>query len=263
MNRAHNAEQALQCIPLVKKAGFQNFSVDLIYGAPTLSDTDWKNNVQMVIDNNVPHVSCYALTVEPNTALQKLIKLNKSEDVDPEKQATQFALLTDWLQDAGYEHYEISNFAKPGYRSKHNSSYWQNKTYLGIGPSAHSFDGTSRRWNVSNNALYIQSLKNNIIPYEEEVLSDVQKLNEYIMTSLRTMEGIDLNNVKEKFGEESVIKLKERSVKYIENHKVAMIVISNEKETIILTQQGKLFADGIAANLFFEGKINKVPDTVN
>jgi len=263
MNRAHNAEQALRCIPLVKNAGFQSFSVDLIYGTPTLSDTDWKKNVQLIIDNNVPHVSCYALTVEPNTALQKLITLNKKEDVDPEKQASQFALLTDWLQDAGYEHYEISNFAKPGYRSKHNSSYWQNKTYIGIGPSAHSFNGISRRWNVSNNSIYLQSLQKNIIPYEEEVLSDVQKLNEYIMTSLRTLEGIDLNNVKEKFGEENGIKLKERSLKYVENHKIALIVISNEKERIILTKEGKLFADGIAADLFFEEIINTVPNIIS
>jgi oxygen-independent coproporphyrinogen-3 oxidase len=252
MNRVHNAEQALRCIPLVKNAGFQNFSVDLIYGTPTLSDTDWKKNVQLIIDYNVPHVSCYALTVEPDTALQKLITLNKKKDVDPEKQASQFALLTGWLQDAGYEHYEISNFAKPGYRSKHNSSYWQNKTYIGIGPSAHSFNGISRRWNVSNNSLYIQSLIKNIIPYEEEVLSDIQKLNEYIMTSLRTLEGIALNKVKEKFGEENGIKLKEKSLKYVEKHKVALIV--TKKERIILTKEGKLFADGIAADLFFEEK---------
>jgi oxygen-independent coproporphyrinogen-3 oxidase len=246
MNRAHNAEQALRCIQLVKDAGFQNYSVDLIYGTPTLSDDDWKKNVQTIIDLNVPHVSCYALTVEPNTALQKMIKLKKKEDVDPEKQAAQFLLLTSWLQDAGYEHYEISNFAKPGYRSKHNSSYWQRKSYIGIGPSAHSFDGNFRRWNVSNNALYIQSLQKNKIPYEEEKLSEVQKLNEYIMTSLRTLEGLDLSFVKEKFGEEKCCKVQAASRKYEINSKLKI-----EDEKIILTKEGKLFADGIAADLFF------------
>ena len=250
MNRAHDAEQALQCIELVKNAGFQNYSVDLIYGTPTLSDDDWKKNVQTIIDLGVPHISCYALTVESNTALQKMIALKKKEEVDPEKQASQFLLLMCWLQDAGYEHYEISNFAKPGYRSKHNSSYWHRKTYIGIGPSAHSFDGDLRRWNVSNNALYIQSLQKNSIPYEEEKLTDVQKLNEYIMTSLRTIEGIDLDFIEKIFGQEKKIKLQAASVKYVSNHKLQTI-----NYNLILTNEGKLFADGIAADLFFEEKI--------
>jgi len=247
MNRAHNAKQALQCIQLVKYAGFQNYSVDLIYGTPTLSDEDWKHNVQTIIDLDVPHISCYALTVEPNTALQKMISLKKREEVDPEKSASQFLLLMDWLTTAGYEQYEISNFAKPGYRSMHNSSYWQGKSYLGIGPSAHSFDGSSRRWNISNNALYIQSLLKNSIPYEEEKLSDVQKLNEYIMTSLRTIEGIDLNFVKENFGEVNKQTLVAASMKYLHNYKLQT---TNHK--LVLTNEGKLFADGIAADLFFE-----------
>ena len=249
MNRAHNAEQASRCIQLVKNAGFQNYSVDLIYGTPTLTDDDWKKNVQTIIDFNVPHISCYALTVEPHTALQKMIALKKKEDVDPGKQASQFLLLTRWLKDAGYEHYEISNFAKPGYRSKHNSSYWQGKSYIGIGPSAHSFDGNSRKWNVSNNALYIQSLQKDNIPYEEEKLSEVQKLNEFIMTSLRTIEGIDLNYVEKKFGKEKRDKLQAISSKHIQNHKLQT---TNHK--LILTNEGKLFADGIAADLFFEEK---------
>lgn len=247
MNRVHDAEQALHCIHLIKNAGFQNISVDLIYGTPTLSDDDWERNVRTVIDLEVPHLSCYALTVEPNTALQKMISLKKAQDVDQEKQSSQFLLLTGWLQGAGYEHYEISNFAKPGYRSKHNCSYWQSKCYIGIGPSAHSFNGNSRRWNVSNNALYIQSMQKNIIPYEEEILSEVQKLNEYIMTSLRTIEGIDLDFVKEKFGERKKQKLQIASAKWQVNDK-----IKNVSDKIILTKEGKLFADGIAADLFFE-----------
>ena len=255
MNRAHDVEQALHCIELVKNAGFQNYSVDLIYGTPTLSDDDWKKNVQTIIDFGVPHISCYALTVESNTALQKMIRLKKKEEVDPEKQASQFLLLMDWLQNAGYEHYEISNFAKPGYRSKHNSSYWQQKTFIGIGPSAHSFDGNARRWNVSNNALYIQSLKKNIIPFEEEKLSEVQKLNEYIMTSLRTIEGIDLDFVEKIFGEEKKIKLQSASIKYIQNHKLLPIATGTVNNKHVLTNEGKLFADGIASDLFFEEKI--------
>ncbi len=247
MNRAHNAEQALHSIHLIKDAGFQNISVDLIYGTPTLSDDDWEKNVQTIVYLEVPHVSCYALTVEANTALQKMIRLKKKTDIESEKQAFQFLLLINWLQVAGYEHYEISNFAKPGFRSKHNSSYWQGKSYLGIGPSAHSFNGNSRRWNVSNNALYIQSMQKNIIPFEEEILSEVQKLNEYIMTSLRTVEGIDLDLVKEKFGEGKKQKLQIASGKWGLNSK-----IKNENDKIILTKEGKLFADGIAADLFFE-----------
>ena len=255
MNRAHNAEQALRCIELVKSAGFQNYSVDLIYGTPTLSDDDWKKNVHTIIDLGVPHISCYALTVEANTALQKMITLKKKEAVDPGKQASQFLLLTGWLQDADYEHYEISNFAKPGCRSKHNSSYWQRKTYIGIGPSAHSFDGNARRWNVSRNILYIQSLQKDIIPYEEEKLSEVQKLNEYIMTSLRTSEGIDLDLIENTFGKEKSDKLLEVSDKYFKNYKLLPIAIGTTNYKLILTNEGKLFADGIAADLFFEEEL--------
>jgi oxygen-independent coproporphyrinogen-3 oxidase len=243
MNRAHNAEQARHSIKLIKDAGFQNFSVDLIYGTPTLSDDDWKRNVETVIALDVPHLSCYALTVENKTALHKMIELKKAENVDPEKQASQFLSLMDWLNNAGYEHYEISNFAKPGLRSKHNSSYWQGKSYVGIGPSAHSFDGQKRQWNISNNQLYIQSLNNNIIPYEEETLTKTQQLNEYIMTSLRTIEGLDLNFIKEKVGEDVSIKLQTGAAKW--NKKINI-----ENDKILLTREGKLFADGIAADLF-------------
>lgn len=255
MNRAHNAEQALHCIQLIKNAGFHNYSVDLIYGTPTLSDEDWKKNVQTIIDLDVPHISCYALTVEPKTALQKMIHLKQEKEVNAEKQASQFLLLMNWLKDAGYEHYEISNFAKPGYRSRHNSSYWQNKSYIGIGPSAHSFDGNCRRWNVSNNAAYIQSLKKNIIPFEEEKLSEIQKLNEYIMTSLRTIEGIDLDFIKEEFGELKSDILKAASLKYFNNYQSLSLIKGDVNQKLILTDEGKLFADGIAAEFFFEEQI--------
>ena len=159
MNRAHNTTQALECILLAKEAGFNNFSADLIYGTPGLTDEEWKMNVDQLINLDAPHIACYALTVEPNTALQKMISLKKKADINTDQQARQFLLLMKWMRDAGYEHYEISNFAKPGFRSRHNSSYWQGKKYIGIGPSAHSYDGKIRKWNVANNAFYIRSIK--------------------------------------------------------------------------------------------------------
>lgn len=244
MNRAHTAEESLKCIDKVREAGFDNFSVDLIYGSPLLSDDDWKRNVDIVIEKNIPHISCYALTVEPKTALDKLITQHKTASVDPEKQAQQFLSLMDWMQQGGYDHYEISNYAKPGKRSKHNSSYWQGKHYFGFGPSAHSFDGKSRKWNIANNALYIQSLQNNQLNFEEEVLTETQMLNEYIMTSLRTMEGLSLDIVSTKFGKDKSEKLKMKSEKW--KSKINFI-----NSSICLTNEGKLFADGIAADLFF------------
>jgi oxygen-independent coproporphyrinogen-3 oxidase len=246
MNRVHTAAESLFCIDKIKEAGFSNFSVDLIYGSPLLTDDNWKRNAETVIEKNIPHVSCYALTVEPKTALDKMITLHKKEPVDPEKQARQFLWLMDWMEKAGYEHYEISNFAKPGFRSKHNSSYWMGESYYGFGPSAHSFDGRNRRWNIANNALYIQSLQKDTIPFEEEILTEVQELNEYIMTSLRTIEGLNLEHVSEKFGGEKSDKLKVKSQKYSTTGKLEV-----DKENILLTKEGKLFADGIAADLFF------------
>ena len=246
MNRAHSAKDSLRCIEEIKKAGFTNFSADLIYGSPLLSNEDWKKNVDILIEKNIPHISCYALTVEPKTVLDKMVAQHKKQSVNPEKQAAQFLLLMHWMQLAGYEHYEISNFAKPGSRSKHNSSYWSGKKYYGFGPSAHSFDGKIRKWNIANNALYIQSLKNKLIPFEEEILTTTQQLNEYIMTSLRTMEGLNLDIIKEKFGEKVKNDLKVASDKWKAGGK---LVVNNEK--IILTKEGKLFADGIAADLFF------------
>ncbi|MGG9961611.1 radical SAM family heme chaperone HemW [Ferruginibacter sp. SUN106] len=263
MNRAHTAVESLICIDKIKAAGFTNFSVDLIYGSPLLSDADWKKNVQTIIEKDIPHISCYALTVEPKTALDKMIATKKKAPVDAERQAQQFLLLMDWMQEAGYEHYEISNFAKPGLRSKHNSSYWSGEKYYGFGPSAHSYfplgelsaaqlgepplrgDPPKRKWNIANNALYIQSLQKGLIPFEEEVLTETQQLNEYIMTALRTMEGISTKYISTKFGEEESRKVIAASRKYESTGKLKI-----ENEKIILTKEGKLFADGIAADLF-------------
>lgn len=249
MNRAHNVADALTCIDAIKDAGFKDYSIDLIYGSPLLSDDDWKRNVSIIFDKNVPHISCYALTVEPKTALHKMIKTHKKETIDAEKQAEQFLLLMDWMEDAGYEHYEISNFSKPGMRSKHNSSYWQGKYYYGFGPSAHSFNGATRRWNVANNSLYLHSLKQNKIPFEEEILSDTQKANEYIMTALRTMEGIDLEKTVAVFGENITGEILSASKKWQTGNKLTFT-----QSKLVLTREGKLFADGIAADLFITEK---------
>ena len=245
MNRAHTAKESLKCIDEILAAGFTNFSVDLIYGSPLLSNDNWKKNVDIIIEKNIPHISCYALTVEPKTALDKMINQHKKAPVDAEKQAEQFILLMEWMQQSGYEHYEISNFSKPGLRSKHNSSYWLGKNYYGFGPSAHAFDGKRRQWNIANNALYIQSLKKGIIPFEEELLTVTQQLNEYIMISLRTMEGISLTIVAEKYGEIAIQKLQTGSKKWTLSGKLILI-----NDSLVLTREGKLFADGIAADLF-------------
>ncbi len=245
MNRAHTAAESLVCIDKIKAAGFTNFSVDLIYGSPLLSNDEWGRNVQTALEKEIPHISCYALTIEPKTALAKMITLKKKAPVDAEKQAQQFLLLMDWMEIAGYEHYEISNFAMPGFRSKHNSSYWSGEKYYGFGPSAHSFDGESRRWNIANNALYIQSVQKNIIPFEQEILTQTQQLNEYIMTSIRTIEGISLDYVRAKFGEHKSSIIEASCNKYENTGKLI-----RENRKIILTASGKLFADGIAADLF-------------
>ncbi|MEO6548417.1 MAG: radical SAM family heme chaperone HemW [Ferruginibacter sp.] len=246
MNRAHTAVDSLRCIKDIQEAGFTNYSIDLIYGSPLLSNEKWKANVKTVVENKVPHISCYGLTVEPKTALDSMIAQKKMAPVDPERQAAQFLLLMDWMEAAGYEHYEISNFALPGMHSRHNSSYWQGRKYYGFGPSAHSFDVVSRRWNIANNALYIKSLENDRIPFEQEMLTSNQQLNEYIMTSLRTQEGIDLEKVNHQFGEKFSVGLLRSSIKYTENNQM-----DNSKSHLILTKSGKLFADGIAADLFF------------
>jgi len=244
MNRAHTAQQAISNLQLAKTY-FDNITIDLIYGTPTLPDEKWQHNVQQAISLGISHLSCYALTVETGTALAHMIDKHKTTDVNTDDQARQFLLLIDWMREAGYEHYEISNFALPGKRSRHNSSYWQGAAYLGLGPSAHSFNGESRQWNISNNALYIQSLNNNTVPFEIEKLTDTQRLNEYIMTSLRTMEGLDVDYVAKNFGETVSNKLQQLSIQFIEAGK-----LQREKGRLQLTKEGKLFADGIAAALF-------------
>ena len=245
MNRAHNAQQAHDCIKLAQEYGFHNITIDLIYGVPNLSNEQWIENIHKALKLNISHLSCYALTIEPKTALDKLIKSHKKEPVDADKQAEQFIILMNELQAAGYEHYEISNYAIPGFRSKHNSSYWQGIHYIGIGPSAHSYNGNSRQWNIANNSLYIQSINNNTLPSEIEILTMDEQYNEFVMTSLRTMEGINLNKLATIFGSDKLTYTQQEIIKWINSGHV--IVINNH---IILTQTGKLMADGIASDLF-------------
>ena len=246
MNRAHSATESIQCIDEMKAAGFDNFSIDLIYGSPLLSNENWEKNMAIALDKRIPHIAAYALTIEPKTPLDKMIRLQTKAGVDNEKQAEQFLLLMNRMETGGYDHYEISNFALPGSRSKHNSSYWQGKKYYGFGPSAHSFDGKKRQWNIANNAKYIQSLQNNIIPFEAEVLTSTQQLNEYIMTSLRTIDGMNLNIIANRFGNNYHKQLEIAVAKW-----EAVNKIYKKGEAYILTKEGKLFADGIAADLFF------------
>lgn len=245
MNRAHNAQQAKDCILLAQQEGFHNLTIDLIYGTPGLSNERWITNIETAIALNIPHLSCYALTVEPNTALDKLIQKGNKADVDQQLQATHFDLLTTYLERAGFEHYEISNFALAGFRSKHNSSYWQGKPYLGLGPSAHSFNGATRQWNISNNALYLKSIEQDLVPFEAEQLTDEQQLNEYIMTSLRTMEGCSMKLIEEKWGEQNAAAIKNAAEKYLQED-----YLSLSNDHFILTKKGKFLADGIAAELF-------------
>jgi oxygen-independent coproporphyrinogen III oxidase len=244
MNRAHNAEQAYHNLQLAR-IQFANITMDLIYGSPLLTDEMWKQNVEKAIDLDIPHLSCYALTVEEKTPLHKNIGLQKTPDVDNEKQARQFLLLMQWLRDAGYEHYEVSNFAKPGFCSRHNSSYWKGDKYLGLGPSAHSFNGKERQWNVANNQKYIFAIANGGVFYEKEILTERDKLNEHIMISLRTNEGLNLSTVEEKWGKEKAALIEQQLKTHVHQNEV------NKKGFIYsLTDEGFLKADGIAASLF-------------
>jgi oxygen-independent coproporphyrinogen-3 oxidase len=244
MNRAHNAKQAVESIQLAKKY-FEDITVDLIYGSPLLTDELWKQNVNRIIAMDIPHLSCYDLTVEEKTPLHKLISANKTVDVDNDKQARQFLLLMKWLRENGYEHYEVSNFAKKGFRSRHNSSYWKGEKYLGLGPSAHSYNGNERRWNIANNNLYIKSMNENTAKREIEILTPNQRLNELIMISLRTMEGLDLNKLEKQFGTTERARVDKQLQKFISHQ-----LIKLNDGFAQLTDAGKLRADGIASELF-------------
>lgn len=247
LSRTHTSSQVIQCITDAKQADFHNLSIDLIYGIPTLTDEGWEQNLQKAFSFGIPHISAYSLTVEEKTPLEVMIRRGKIKSVDENLSLSHYQILSHLMQQNGYEHYEISNFCRPGAYSRHNTAYWQGSSYLGIGPSAHSYNGSSRCWDVANLLKYIETAANGNVASEQEILSPATQLNEYIMTSLRTMWGCDLEKVEQKFGEISAGKLLAGAQVYL---KAKQMVFENRK--LILTPEGQLFADGISSNLFNE-----------
>jgi oxygen-independent coproporphyrinogen-3 oxidase len=245
MNRPHHAAEAEGSVKRAQDAGFENITVDLIFGYPLLSDAKWKHNLHKVFEMDIPHVSAYSMTVEPQTALATFISKKKQPPMNEGQSANQFNIMLDAMQANGFEQYEISNFSKPGQYSRHNSNYWRGVKYLGIGPSAHSFNGETRQWNIANNALYIKSIIENTIPAEIEELTETNRLNEYIMTSLRTMWGLDLDKLNTIAPGASADVLK-AAKEYFERG--SLLQTGN---VLTLTPQGKLYADNVAAGLFF------------
>ncbi|HET8752839.1 MAG TPA: radical SAM family heme chaperone HemW [Salinimicrobium sp.] len=245
MNRAHNAAEALDSISLAKKY-FQNISIDLIYGVPGMSEERWKKNLEITLDLGVPHVSSYALTVEPKTVLKKMIETGKIAAVEDLLAGNHYEILTETMEKAGFDNYEFSNFGKPGFFSRNNTAYWFGKPYLGIGPSAHSFDGNSRKWNVSNNTLYIKSIQKGQIPAEIEELSTADRYNEYVMTRLRTKWGISISEVEEKFGSEYKNYLLKESKKGILDK-----LLELNGDRLYVSKKGKFLSDGVASELFW------------
>ena len=244
MNRSHTSNQAMNCIKSAVKY-FDNISVDLIYGIPGLDNSRWKENIEILISHNISHISAYALTVEPKTALKKYIDNGIIAPIDDSQSQEQFHILLDVLEDHNYENYELSNFAKNNLYSVNNSAYWTRKKYIGIGPSAHSFNGNNRFWNIKNNLKYIESIKNNIIPNEMEVLSAIDKFNEMVMFGLRTSKGISFTDIENEFGSIYKNKLINNSQNHIANE---LLLIKND--FLYITRKGKFLSDGIASDLF-------------
>jgi oxygen-independent coproporphyrinogen-3 oxidase len=244
MNRAHNKDEAKECLSEAIQH-FDNISIDLIYGIPGASNAQWVENIKMALSYNVPHISSYALTVEPKTALASFIKKGVIDDVNDEQAHEQFHILKDMLEQEGFVHYELSNFGKEGYFSKNNSAYWQGKPYLGIGPSAHSFNGKQRGWNVRNNTKYIKAIQHNELPIEIETLTKTDQYNEYIMTGLRTIWGVSLQKVENDFGKVFKDYLIEQANVFINQH-----LLYIDDEHIRVTKTGQFLSDGIASELF-------------
>jgi oxygen-independent coproporphyrinogen-3 oxidase len=245
LNRVHSGREAGLSVKTVLDAGFKNMSIDLIYGIPTLSNEQWQANIEKFFSFGIPHLSSYALTVEPKTALEVLIRKGKMKNVDEEKAVRQFRILMRTMKEKDFIHYEISNFSREGFYSKHNRSYWQGKKYLGLGPSAHSFDGNSRQWNISNLSKYIEAVNAGGKIVEKEILTKEQKYNEYVMTSLRTIWGTNTKYILEEFGKT----LENHYFKGVRKHIKAGFVMQ-DNTVFRLTDRGKIFADGIASDLF-------------
>ena len=244
MNRAHNAAEAKKCLQIARQY-FDNISIDLIYGTPGMDNNRWLENIRTALELNIPHISSYALTVEPKTALQKFITQGVIPQPDDEVAHEQFLMLVDALEANGFIHYELSNFGKENYFSRNNSAYWLGKKYIGIGPSAHSYDGVHRSWNIANNSLYLKSLENDSLPSEEETLSKTDRYNEYIMTGLRTVWGVSLDRIRNEFGEDYRKALLQQAQQYLDNGKLEV-----SEYVLRTTRKGKFFSDGIASDLF-------------
>jgi len=253
MNRVHTSKEAVTAVEMAQKNGFENISVDLIYGIPTLTHHNWKKNLQTVFNLDVKHISAYCLTVEPKTALAKFVQNGEIKNVDEQQSAEQFEIMLKAMNDNNFNQYEISNFCKDNFYSRHNSNYWLKENYLGLGPSAHSYNGKSRSWTVSNNAVYIKSIEKNEIPFEEESLTTAQRYNEYMMTSLRTMWGVDLKHIQQNFGKQFLVYCLEEADAYIRTGNIRKTAAVSEMagEKLFLTDKGKLLADKIASDLFF------------
>ena len=245
MNRAHNSVEATKCLHLATKY-FDNISIDLIYGIPGMSNEKWKDNIDTALSFGIPHISSYALTVEPKTALNKLIQTGKIAAPNDEVAQEHFAILVEILESKGFIHYELSNFAKENYFSKNNSAYWLGKKYIGIGPSAHSYNGVSRSWNVANNPIYLKSIQEDKLPNETEILSVTDRYNEYIMTGLRTVWGVSLDRIKTEFGVPYFNYLNKQSHKFLEDD-----LLFIENDILKPTKKGKFLTDGIASDLFY------------
>lgn len=246
MNRAHNTAQAETCIDIALQSGIENITADLIYGYPLLTNEKWEANINKMLNSGVNHLSAYSLTVEPKTALAHQIKKGVSPAPLPEKAAQHFEMLMAAIAQKGWTHYEISNYCKADNYAKHNTNYWKNEAYLGLGPSAHSFNGVSRQWNVANNAKYIAEIEAGNIPAETEILSSIDAFNEYIMTGLRTKWGVDTHTVCETWGIPFAAHVHDSIAPFFTDGSVI-----REKNAYILTQKGKLLADYIASELFW------------
>lgn len=249
MNRAHSSQEATDCIKRSQDAGFENLTIDLIYGYPLLTDEKWKTNIETAVALQVPHLSAYSLTVEPKTALAHAIEKGKQPKVSDDQSAAQFLMLMHTLAKNGFEHYEISNYSLPGRYAVHNTNYWKGVSYLGIGPSAHGFDGCDRQINIANNAKYLESIFDNRLPETLEQLSEIDRFNEYVMTSLRTMWGTSVNKITSEFGKSHAEQTLKLITPFVKEGKLIL-----QGDTIKLTDEGKLFADGITAELFAENE---------
>jgi oxygen-independent coproporphyrinogen-3 oxidase len=245
MNRAHNSVEAQKCLEEATKY-FNNISIDLIYGVPGMCNDKWRQNIEMALSFGIPHISSYALTVEPKTALKKLIETGKIAAPKDEVAQEHFSILVDTLTANGFIHYELSNFGKEGFFSKNNSAYWLGKNYIGIGPSAHSYDGVSRSWNIANNALYLKAINIDALPSETEILSEADRYNEYIMTGLRTIWGVSLDRIQSEFGKTYYDYLIKQSQKFLNDD-----LLSIKNNILKPTRKGKFLTDGIASDLFY------------